>query len=307
MNRPGQLAALTTTTALIALGASPGARAEISLPPGFEADIFISGLTEPSDLDIDAEGILYAGSGAGGSGASPVLQIDPQGVVLGSVSVADPDGVAVGPDGTVYIGGGTTIWIPDFVGGTTSVYDQCFSNLDSVGAAADGSIYAGEDDDRLLLSRPGCHGDSLVAVSWPSTGVQAIVVDDATGWIYFGGTATEVLRVRDTEVDTVSTGVGRVNDLAWGPGGAFGAELFVAEGTQLVIRKVDIATGATSTFATFDQADDTPDGLAFADSRTLYIAQPLLGRILRVRDIATGVGDDLPAASWGSVKAGYAH
>lgn len=277
-----------------------GSRAEILLPRGFEAEVFVQGgIDTPTDLDIDAQGNLYVASA---SDSASVCQVTPQGVVVPSVNIYDPDGVAVGPFGEVLVAGGHTIWEVVYPSGSTTVFDSCHNNVNSLVIGADGAVYAGDDNGQLLLVANGCEGDSLLG---GISNVQAVIRDEMSGAMYVGGVGTEVYRIIDGIVEPVSSGINRVGDLAWGPGGeVFGSDLYVAENTDLRISIVDPVSGQTAPFATFDDPSDAPDGLAFADSLTLYATQPFRNRILRIRYTGTAAPERV-TQSWGLLKASY--
>jgi hypothetical protein len=299
-------AILAALAVVIVAMLAQGTEATIQVPSGFEVSVLADSLTTPTDLDMDGDGNLFVAAGGGGSDPLPVLMITPQAQVVESDPIADPDGIAVGEAGTVFVAGADEILTVQFPSGTVWTHDPCFENLDSIEADAGGSVFAGEDNGDLLLSTTGCGGDPVLASVPPGNGIQAILTDEDTGDLYFGGLFTEVLRLRGAAVDTVSNGVHRVGDLAWGPGGIFGQDLYVAEGSYLRVSRVDPLTGAVSTFATFEYDVEAPDGLAFPDQETMYVSQPRLGRILRIRFEGTSVPEpSVLWTTWGRAKARF--
>ncbi len=310
MKRLAQVLGIHVVTSVLCVSSVAHVAAEIVLPPGFEAEVFVVGLTFPDDLDTDLEGSLYVGSGLGVSGPAPLYKIHPDGTVFASDPVPDPDGIAVADINVAFVTAGDYISVVEFPSGSVTPYaggGGCFANLQSMDLDDSGQVYVGQMSYQggpgvLFQVTPPCNVSVVATIPVTLAGVTGVLVDPAGEHIYYGGLDTEVFRLG---TGSFSTGIEGVTDLARGPGGSFGEDLFVCQGNfdqlpfESAIKVVD-SLGVVSPFALFTEQSESPGGIAFSGTERLYVSQPLLDRLLVI--IPSG-----PTATesilWGNLKA----
>jgi sugar lactone lactonase YvrE len=219
--------------------------------PGFTIDTFYAGplVTRPNHLAFSPSGdLIVAERGAtdGGTLDGSIVTIDPAGnasVLIGS-GLADPRGTAFGPGSTAW---GTDLYIADhnFNSGS-GVYGEVFRYqggalvpLQFRRSWDNGDVAS--DPSRLAFGAGAGFGtDLFVADPSGPTGASS---GGGTGGVHrFAGVAAQT---------TLAYGAPLISpdDVAFGPGGGFGTDLYVADGDADAIFTVN-SSGTATAFAT---------------------------------------------------------
>lgn len=208
--------------------------------------------------------------------SSPIRKIAPSGDVTTLTTLADALGVAVGPDGTLYVSSGLQIYKVTPTGvATPFAGDGSFASADGNGLAASfavpvglafdrsGNLYVAEAFGNVRRISPS--GDvTTVATSVVSLGWGIAV--GADGNIYVSDFSGSVIRITQAGVVTLfAGGIARPASLAVAPDGA----LFVAETDAGTIRRISPAGVVTTLAAGFNG----PTGLAFDADGNLYVTE----------------------------------
>jgi hypothetical protein len=262
----GILAAATTTSgSASSLAATPAA--------GFTIDTFYAGplVSRPDHLLFSASGNLLVaerGPNDGGTLDGSVVTIDPSGsasVLIGS-GLADPSGLAFGQGSATW---GTDLYVADhnynYGSGT---YGEVFRYQGGVlvpllfRRSWDNGDEA-SDPDRLAFGRGGGFGDDLYVVD-PSSS------SDASG----GGTGGVHRFAAPGFQTTLAYGPPFVSpiDVAFGPGGAFGTDLYVGDYDADKIFTVD-ASGSITEFANVVKPAALAFGVGGPLGTDLYVHQ----------------------------------
>ncbi|NEZ66600.1 tandem-95 repeat protein [Leptolyngbyaceae cyanobacterium CCMR0082] len=295
-----------TPTAEQITGGEKTAEVDPALPAidGFTTSIYAeqSGL-DPAKLSFNPDGTLYVGrdnSGSGGSSSDAVRihKIAPGGQVIdefGSSEIADPDvvlydnqGLISGEPGAVLVGGivlgvgrRLSAILPD---GTVKVLltTPGTGNLDISSMILDktGRLLFTNENQVFVVE----NGAPTVLFESPVGGLddQNIAVD-GNNRIYSGDT-DGVIRVYDASGqlldDSFATGLGTAPILEFGPGGAWGNDLYAINRESEELIRIDsdgnqtvIGTGFSNAFA--------PD-ITFGPDNALYLNDFDNDRILRV-------------------------
>lgn len=264
-------------------GLQPSSVPGIMIPEGFDAEIFATGLEQPGHLVFESTGNLVAGRD-GTVAARPVVRLSPEGVVVAlSDPIADPDGVAVDSEGRVFVAGDGKITIANSLdGGTDEILATGFSNLNNIAIDTKDRIVVAENDGRIReVTATGVIVEPPLAELGQFGNPLAFDSADRlfAGTVSTTGLPGSLVRIIDGEVIPVTTELINGSSIAFGPGGAFGNEIFVAEAFTGRVRKVDESTGNIATFAT---GFDFPYGLAFDGADALFVSDQRLGRIIRI-------------------------
>jgi hypothetical protein len=213
-----------------------------------------------------------------------VVRLSPEGAIIAiSNPINDPDGVAVNSQGQVFVGGGNRITTANSLdGGTNMIFATGFINLNNIAIDGNDRIVVAENDGRIL--EVDASGKILVPplASLGSTGNPLSF--DADDRLFAGGCAVpgpvgSLVIIIDGVVIPVTTQTINPQRIAFGPGGAFGNEIFASEPLLNRVLKVDESTGTITTFTT---GIKNPVGLAFDGTNVLYVAEPGLGRIIKI-------------------------
>ncbi len=251
--------------------------------PGFTVEIFAQ-LCEPGGMSFGASGFLFTGNGgcqAPNDFPAWVRRISPDGFITryGEDRIDDPDLVLVDTEGyilepgTVLVGSSPTIEaiLPDESIVTAVDVVANVSNLvfDSVGR-----LYFTNLNNNDVLVSTGRTAKTLFTV--PAGNITLVIDDDDR---IYTSSSDDTIRIWNTDGELIDdafvTGLGGAGRMAFGPGGPFGDDLYVA--TAGLLYRID-RSGNVEIVGT------NPGGgsLTFGPDGALYIAQGGDDRIVRI-------------------------
>ena len=255
-------------------GVSPN---EVGFGPGgaFGTDLYVSANQDPASPD---DGIVY--------------RVDPTGAVT-RFGTQTPSGFLFGAGGIAFSSGGGfgTFLYTGTSGGSPG---DCVSRIDPTGTQT--TLVS-------TLSGPSGISNGLQCGITFGSGLAGFSTD-----LYFAyfksagldGFADGIYQLNSSFVRTMLSPVEHPGQIAFGPGGAFGRDLYVSQtdssGGMGRILRVD-AAGVATPFVRFPAG--MPFGFAFADSSTMYFAvtSPFHAQLYRlVPNGTTGVGNPGPSA-----------
>ncbi len=289
-------------TVVVSLVLVPRAVVADPVVPGFVVAPYAT-VTDPVDVSFASDGTLYAGRDATGSGggsgdAVKIHRIGPGGAPVeefGNAAIFDPDGVLVdqsgaisGTPGAVLVCGGNTVAqgivsavapdqsITTVLGPTGTLGNPNYMTFDATGA--------------LLISdsggAPGVYrfpaGGPLAYFLDPGTGNSpGHFAVDGTGRIFVSLSNGNVA-VYDTggtlQNASFATGFGSGAALAFGPGGAWGSDLYACLADTGDLGRID--TQGTKT--TVGTGFSVVAGMTFGPDEALYVSEFANDRIVRV-------------------------
>lgn len=265
--------------------------------PGFRVGVFAE-LCEPGGISFGASGELFAGSGgcqAGNGGPAWIRRISPDGFITnyGEDRVDDPDLVLVDTQGfileagTILVGSSPNIEaiLPDeaivtAVAAGSNVYSMAFDSL--------GRLYFTNLNNGDVLVSTGGTAKTLYTV--PSTNIT-LAVDDQDR--IFTLACDGILRIYDTDGNVIDdafvTGLGCVGRMAFGPGGAFGDDLYLAASETELLYRIDRSGNAEVVGSNLG----VNVSVAFGPDGAFYVSQCEDDLIVRISPCPDLNGDEL--------------
>ena len=274
----------------------------------------------PQSFAFASDGTIYAGhdSHQGDAHADPVFRVAPGGapvVEYGTQSFYDPDGVLYDPDGSATgIAGGLLVsdWSagsgssalrlihPDESVTTWANAGQAIKNPTYLVMDATGAVWLTDDYRYQTGLVRVIAGTAQVMVSGPSYGFWGIALSPA-GTLYVSANidgANKTIREYDLGGNLLQANFATsaaYDILAFGPGGAFGTDLYVISlGGELY--RLDSAGNGVLIGSGFSQ----PVDLKFGPDGNMYVSEDSEGRILQVTPDLSVVSPWAAAPSSGS-------
>ena len=264
--------------------------AQITVPDGYNVQVFaITGYT-PTGIGFDSSGNLFVAMSGGDQGTSPILKITPSGIVdyFGGY-ISDADDVAVDSFDNVFVAGGDRITKIAQDGTATTVVSN-FNNLNAISIDESNNLFVGESN-------------GLAYKVEGNTTVSAIIAEN--GQKDFGTISGVIIKdnkiiISDCELDRVIeldliTGtVTIITDEVLSPQrGTFGpsGDIFIpdaAKGQVLKISQDDSQVIITP----FVSGLINPYGLAFSSSGDLFVSDSGNNRILKISKTVSEMPDD---------------
>ncbi len=262
--------------------------AQVTVPDGFTASIFASGITNSDGTTFDSEGNLYAAKEVGNYEGG-ISKIDANGVVTSFASGLNrADGLVFeAATGSIYVSEEVApgrVSKIDAIGNISVVVPESMVN-NPEGIALNplnGTLYIAEDRNpgRILIYDPDS-GNVTTFVSGLHR-PEGITFDDL-GNLYVAETATnQILKVSPDDIITVlvppSAGIIKPDNILFDKttGLLFVTEDAAPDGRVLIVNP---DTGLTTTFAS---GLYYPQGMAFDSTGNLYVSEQGLNRIIKI-------------------------
>ena len=269
--------------------------------PGFNVEVYAN-VTDPRRLTFDNSGNLFVGRDNAGSGGHNQDPVRIHRVAIGGSPVAeygndpiddpdavlfDPTGAISGSPGSILVGGRR---LSDEVGRISAILpDESVADLLSVGHGTNPIDMAFDSTDRLIFADSNQPGRILA-----STGVEITELYNFGSERRAGALAVDPLDRIFVALDdgTISvhasdgslldpgfaTGLAADTALAFGPGGAFGNELYIQSDGSLL--RYDDLGNSTIVGTGFESV--SLGGIEFGPDGSLYVSEFLSDQVLRV-------------------------
>lgn len=260
-------------------------------------------------ISFDANGNLYIGDDAQGGAAAKIHRVAAACAArtLYGCDLDDPDAVLVDIDGAFAAAGSILIGHQVFGSGRISAIlpDQSCVTICKVGSNP--TDLAFDSQNRIVFSdvatasiyrlEPGCVLTQLVQLSGGQTIAGPLAVGPNDEIVISTGQG-QILRF-NSDGSPISpspclTGLGGTASIAYGPGGDWGGDLYIASSSNLggtgQFLRVDLSTCTTTQIGT--GADTTVGDLEFGPDGALYASLHLEGRVLRIAPDCNG--NDIP-------------
>jgi len=289
----------TIILALLGTFSLPNNAHAVPVVPGFTVQQYAA-VTDPVTLSFDAIGNLFvgrdnSGSGGGHSDPVPIHRVGPGGSPVteyGNTAVFDPDAVVVdlagiisGTPGSVLVSGAGKI--------SAILPDESVVEVFSLAGGMDVGSMKFDGAGRLLFSNDGTGGIFATTGGTPMLlagpfieRVRGIAIDDSDR--IFADFTDGSMRVFNSDgsladgafMTSLSTGVLGNAPHAFGAGGPFGTDLYVADAGNLL--RVDTLGTVTIVGSGFDTQIF---GMAFGPDGALYVSEFNNDQILRIMPV----------------------
>ncbi|MDJ0945599.1 MAG: hypothetical protein QNJ30_19195 [Kiloniellales bacterium] len=272
---------------------SPDA-AEIMVQEGFDCEVFVAGLFQPTALAVEANGNVLVTETGFTTGQNPVKRFSPAGELLAtSDPFADPDGVTVDTTGRILVTDSPQITIVNSLdGGIDEVCQPVPGNLQDVDVDSQGRIVVMDFNGNIYDVV--CGESTTLCVTLGSIGVGVAFDESDRLFATRFAAGAGLFRIDQcTPADTVKVAnLSGARRIAFGPGGRFGEEIYVTDENvtnagRLVT--IDEVSGTETEFATGFMI---PNGLAFDGQNSLYVTDLRRGRVIKI------FAEELPVADF---------
>jgi FlgD Ig-like domain len=286
--------------ALVAICLAPRAWAD-PVVPGFTVDVYSPASPPPVRLAFDGDGNLYVGVDAPFPTPGSILRVPPGGVPQSHGDpLPDPDAVIV-PDstslvavteGSVLVGGvfgvseGYVMEIrPDQTGQYLWGPTSAFENPNDFAFDGQGRLFFADSYTGKVHVSTGGLPVPFCSVPSPPSALAIDASDRVFTWSTDG-----VIRIYDAFGALVdgafATAPGTFVDLAFGPGGVWGTDLYTVANGELL--RIDASGAATVAGTGFSVVGQGVTGLAFGPDGALYASEYVPQRILRIAPSPVG-------------------